>query len=65
MEINWFLMDNNNRLAFFITEEAKETVLDFPHGTVVNVVAQLNFLVLYNFILFQSNVSVKWLNITL
>ena len=65
MEINWFLMDNNNRLTFFITEEAKETVLDFSHGTVVNVVAQLSFCVFYNFILFHSNVSVKWLNITL
>ena len=65
MEINWFLIDDNNRLIFFIIEEAKETVLDFSLGTVVNVVAKLSFCVFCNFILFQNNVSVKWHNITL
>ena len=59
MEINRFLIDNNNRFIFFIIEEGKETVLDFSYGTVVNVVAQFSFCVFYNFILFQNNVSVK------
>ena len=28
------LIGNNNRLIFFITEEAKGTILDFSQGTV-------------------------------
>ena len=28
------LSDNNNRWMFFITEEVKETILDFSQGTV-------------------------------
>ena len=44
---------NNNRVIFFIIEEAKETVLDFLQGTViVNVVVQLSYCVFHNYVLF-------------
>ena len=30
----WNLSGNNNRLIFFVIEEAKQTILDFSQGTV-------------------------------
>ena len=48
------LSSNNNRVMFFIIEEAKETILDLSWGTVK---------VLWTF-LFWYNISINWINIT-
>ena len=45
---------NENTTMFFITEEVKETVLDFSQELLKHC----------NFILFYYNINIKWLNIT-
>ena len=34
------LSGNNNRLMFFVTEEAKETILDFSQGTALHKICE-------------------------
>ena len=38
------LSSNNNKVMFFITEEAKETILDFSQGTVKNYCKFIKFI---------------------
>ena len=54
------LSGNNNRLMFFIIEEAIETVLDFSQGTVkaLWMCSTINYFL-------ENNTNLKRLNITL